>query len=335
LANWCASGGANAGGLIRGEPFYHETVAQHGAATVREMEKLSERSQTFWRSIASQANVPIRECGSLLLAESAEEQRELEAAVRAAEADGIEVLYHDHDPLGRGYLAAMERPRDAAIQPYELVKAIFAASGAEFIANNELYKLEAAGANEVWAYTRHYRFKSRQILLCTNAYSVNLDPYFAGKIIPTRAQCLVTEPLPEHQRPLLTTIGISDYGSMYYRETFDGRLLLGGGRRPSRSAERDTTEDRVSASVQESLDAYLQERFPDVTVPVSRRWAGILGLTPDGLPVVGALPHLPNVYFCIACNCQGLTNGAGAAERAVDHLLTGASLGPLDVKRLQ
>jgi glycine/D-amino acid oxidase-like deaminating enzyme len=86
--------------------------------------------------------------------------------------------------------------------------------------------------------------------------------------------------------------------------------------------------------VQNILDTYLKERFPEVTVPVARRWAGIMAFTPDGLPIAGALPHLPNVHFCIACNGHGIAMGAGTVERAVDYMLTGASLGPLDVKRL-
>ena len=51
-------------------------------------------------------------------------------------------------------------------------------------------------------------------MLCTNAYSPMIDPYFVGKVLPMRAQCLVTEPLDHVPVPYC---GYSDYGYMYYR----------------------------------------------------------------------------------------------------------------------
>ncbi len=325
----------NAGFMITGlDTYYHHAVARYGTATVREMWAISKASHAFWRRIAKEAGVPMQECGSLLLAESEEEKADLAEAARAANADGIDVIYHDHDPLNRGYYAAIEQPWDAAIQPYELTRAVLAASGAEFIPNNELYALRNDGAGGVLAFTRQFVFQARQVMLCTNAYSVSVDPYFIGKVIPTRAQCLVTEPLPPGQSPVLNTLGYSDYGYMYYRDTFDGRLLIGGGRKQNKPLEHDTLDDRTNAPVQAILDAYLREHFPDVTVPVARRWAGIMAFTPDGLPIVGSLPHLPAVHFCIACNGHGIALGAGTAERAVAHLLTGTDPGPVHVRRL-
>ena len=108
-------------------------------------------------------------------------------------------------------------------------------------------------------------------MLCTNAYSINIDPYFIGKVIPTRAQCLVTAPLNDPS--IFGTCGYSDYGYMYYRTTFDGRLLIGGGRKQNRALENDTTDDRITDPVQRILDTYLREKFPDVDVPVDRRWS--------------------------------------------------------------
>src|SRR5690606_34009836 len=111
--------------------------------------------------------------------------------------------------------------------------------------------------------------------------------------------------------------------------TFDGRLLIGGGRKQNKPLEHDTTDDRVTDPVQRVLDAYLRAKFPDVEEPVERRWAGIMGFTPDGLPLVGTLPGKPNVGFAVGFNGHGLALGAGVAERAVDMLLNRADPGVL------
>ncbi|MBC8099375.1 MAG: FAD-binding oxidoreductase, partial [Armatimonadetes bacterium] len=235
-------------------------------------------------------------------------------------------------PLGRGYFAGIEQPQDGAVQPFELTHAVMAQSGAEVVANNELYAIRQLSADMVEVHTRQYVFRARHVLLCTNAYSGSIDPYLTDKVTPIRAQCLVTEPLPA---PVINTCGYSDYGYMYYRMTFDGRLLIGGGRHHHKALEHDTTDDRATTPIQSTLENYLRTRFPEVQAPVGRRWAGIMGFTADGMPLVGTLPDKPSVGFAVGFNGHGLALGAGTAERAVNLLLHGQHPGALDVKRLE
>lgn len=322
----------NAGFMITGlDSYYHTAIENYGESVPREMWTLSRRTHDYWREFAKQGNVPISNCGSMLLAESAEEAHELELAARALDAEGIAHEYISRDPLGRGYFAAIRQPLDGAIQPYLLVRAILEQSSAELISNNEVYDIQHDNAELVTVSTRQFIFKARHVMLCTNAYSALIDPYFIGKVIPTRGQCLVTEPL---KQSVLNTCGYSDFGYMYYRETFDGRLLIGGGRKQNKLLEHDTTDDRTTESVQRILEAYLHDKFPDVDAKIDRRWAGIMGFSIDGLPLVGTLPDKPRVGFAVGFSGHGLALGAGTAERAVDHLLNGANPGAVDAARL-
>ncbi|MBZ0299462.1 MAG: FAD-binding oxidoreductase [Anaerolineae bacterium] len=323
----------NAGFMITGlDTYYHTAVEAYGLDTVRELWALSRTTHDYlWQFIEAGA-VQVDRCGSTLLAETPAEARELEQAARALEADGFEVNYHSRDPLERGYYAAIEQPQDAAVQPYQLVQAIFQQSGAALIANNEVYRIGQDSADIVTVWTRQFIFKARHVLLCTNAYSPFIDPYFVGKVIPTRAQCLVTAPLADG--PILNTCGYSDYGYMYYRDTFDGRLLIGGGRKQNKWLEGDTSDDRVTDPVQRTLEAYLRDRFPEVEAPVEQRWAGIMGFSVDKLPLVGTLPGKPRVGFAVGFTGHGLAMGVGTAERAVDHLLNGTHPGAVSATRL-
>ncbi len=323
--------GRNAGFMISGlDTYYHRAIEQYSHSVAREMWALSARSMDLWRSFIanSETEVPLDECGSMLLAESLAEARELECAARALDADGIDIEYYSRDPLGRGFHAGIEQPLDAGVQPYLLARSVLAQSGAEFIANNEVYRLECSGET-VRVYTRKFIFTARYVMLCTNAWSPQIDPYFLGKVTPTRAQCLVTEPLEHIPVPYC---GYSDYGYMYYRSTFDGRFLLGGGRQRYK-AEEETSEDRLNPNVQGYLDSYLKKYFPDVTAPVAHRWSGIMGFSCDGLPLVGTLPGKPRVGFAVGFTGHGLAMGAASAERAVDKLLHGVSAGAVDVAR--
>jgi len=329
--------GRNAGFMITGpDTYYHHAIERYGHDRTRELWKLSEHTHAFWRSIAAQdSSVHLEQSGSFLLAESAEEAQDLEQAARALQADGIPVIYHTSDPFNRGYYAAIEQPWDCAVQPYELAQAIFKVSGAELVTNNELYAIEQTAPDCVTVYTHRVIFRARHVLLCANAYSPRIDPYFVGKVIPTRAQCLVTQPL---KAPVMRGCGYSDYGYMYYRMTFDNRLLIGGGRKNFKVQENDTTDDRITHEVQGTLDAYLQKHFADVAAlnpTIERRWAGIMGFTVDGLPLVGTLPNRPNVGFAVGFHGHGLAMGAGTAERAVDFLLNGTNPGVVDARRLE
>lgn len=324
--------GRNAGFMITGpDTYYHHAIEKYGHAVTREVWAISEQTHRYWRGFAGRNQVPIRECGSLLLAESAQEARDLELAARALNADRIEVEYLTHDPLQRGYHGAIRQPWDGAVHPVKLTEAVFTESGAALITNNEVYRIEQTKPGVVMVYSRLFRFQARQVMICTNAYAALLEPYFRGKVIPTRAQVLATAPL---KQSVLDTCGYSDYGYMYYRETFDGRLLLGGARNQFKALEDDTHDDRVTDPVQRALEDYLKRHFPDVDAPIERRWAGIMGFSVDGLPLVGTLPNKPDVGFAVGFTGHGLALGAATAERAVDRLLNGKHAGAVDVSRL-
>jgi gamma-glutamylputrescine oxidase len=323
----------NAGFMITGlDTYYHHAIEQYGHDVTREIWALSKTTHAHWRAFASGEPVRIENCGSMLLAESADEAHDLELAARAMNADGIPAEFQSRDPLNRGYFAAVCQPWDAAVQPYELTHAVFRKSGAELVGNNEVYAIQQENEHYVTVKTRQVIIHARNVMLCTNAYSARLDPFFEGKVVPTRAQCLITAPLTHG--PILNTCGYSDYGYMYYRDTFDGRLLIGGGRKQNKALEHDTTEDRTTRPIQDILEAYLRQRFPDVDAPIERRWSGIMGFSADGLPLVGTLPDRPRVGYAVGCTGHGLALGAGVAERAVDHLLNGAPLGAIDARRL-
>ena len=324
--------GRNAGFMISGlDTYYHRAIETYGHARAREVWDMSRRSFMHWREFIANSpfEVPIDNSGSLLLAETREEAKELELAARALSADGIDIEYHSGDVLARGYHAAVEQPLDAGVQPYLLAKTVVQQSGAEVIANNELYRLEQLDGC-VRVHTRKALLTARYVMLCTNAYSPFIDPYFVGKVRPMRAQCLVTEPLDHVPVPYC---GYSDYGYMYYRSTFDGRFLLGGGRKQNQRDENDTLEDRLNPEVHAFLDRYLAKYFPDVQAPVAHRWSGIMGFSCDGLPLAGTLPDKPRVGFAVGFTGHGLALAAATAERAVDKLLNGVSAGAVDVAR--
>ncbi|MFN3763160.1 MAG: NAD(P)/FAD-dependent oxidoreductase, partial [Anaerolineae bacterium] len=124
----------------------------------------------------------------------------------------------------------------------------------------------------------------------------------------------------------------ADYGYEYARPLPDGRLLLGAWRYPWRPSSPENPSDPDTA-LREGLSRFIRRYFPGVEGNVLRRQSGTVGCTPDGVPVVGALAHLPGVYFALGLGGWGLSWAFVAAERVVEMVVEGASAGLLDAER--
>ena len=122
-------------------------------------------------------------------------------------------------------------------------------------------------------------------MLATNAYTpLLLRTLPAGAIVPARGQILVTQPLP----PYLPTPFSNNFGKEYGRQVPGGPILCGGYRRLDTDEGLGHYEERVSAPVLSGIARCLTTLFPALTnVQVVRCWAGIMGFTADGLPLIG------------------------------------------------
>ena len=57
-------------------------------------------------------------------------------------------------------------------------------------------------------------------------------------------------------------------------------------------------------------------------------------MTPDGLPILGNLPHNPKVYFCVGFSGHGNSIGLMASQRALALMIDDVHPGVLSVDRL-
>jgi gamma-glutamylputrescine oxidase len=53
---------------------------------------------------------------------------------------------------------------------------------------------------------------------------------------------------------------------------------------------------------------------------VTHRWAGIMGFTETGLPLVGPVAGMPNVHICAGFNGHGMGFAFMSAKRLVESL---------------
>jgi glycine/D-amino acid oxidase-like deaminating enzyme len=154
-----------------------------------------------------------------------------------------------------------------------------------------------------------------RVLVATNAYAGALLSALSARVIPNRGQMVA---LRAHGVTLDASYYL-DAGSEYIRQTADGTIILGGLRKRFESQER-TSDHTPTPALQAELEAYA-ERVLGVRGEVIARWAGTMGFTADGLPVVEPMSDSGRLWFCGGYTGHGMSLGAITATRAVEAML--------------
>ena len=294
--------GRNGGFALRGTAGSYDAIRESIG---------SEASAALWRRteealdrVEETAGDAFRRTGSLRLAGDAQECEELRAEYKALRADGFAAEWVD-EPLS-GFAGAILHPSDGAVHPGTWVRRLAvqaAEAGAEIREHSRVESLHDLEAGHV--------------IVATDGYPSGLLGPLEGLIIPTRGQMVATEPLPER---LFDRPHYSRHGFDYWQQTPDGRILAGGFRDTSLASEF-TTEEKITAAIQEALEALVTE-LVGRPVTITHRWAGLFGLVLDFLPVVGLVPGSERVWVAGGYSGHGNVLGMLCGE-----LVAGAILG--------
>lgn len=327
--------GRNAGFLLAGTAdHYAVAVAKYGRETARAVFTTTVASHCHIRTFLDRhptVDCNYVPCGSLTLAGTPEEAETLAHSAELLREDGFDVTFIPHDPLRRGFYAAVHNPHDAGIHPVKLVQALLEASGAALFEDWPVTALTATPAGVTLDSPRG-QLRAERVLLTPNGEAANLHDFFADKVFPKRGQIFTTAPYPKR---LLSEVVYANEGYEYFRQLPDGRFLFGGGRRAFATTEVGTDETPTE-NVQDALERFRNHHFPELTgLPITHRWAGVMGFTPDGLPLLGTLPDQPQIAFSIACHGHGMGFSLEVGRLAADLLVTGKPPALFDVARLE
>lgn len=323
--------GCNAGMVLLGMRHnYNEAVERFGHSQAREIWTMTQNNVNKMRDLAKDFGVTREEIDTSFIAGDEHEALQLRESAKMLQKDGFSVDFIDHDPLGRGFSAAMVQQDNFAIQPAELNQALARVSGANLYENDRVFNISREGARLI-VRTRKKIIDCKKVLIAVNGYAALLNPFFEPLVEPARGQILLTKPLPK----ILNTMGLQHGGGWcYFRQLQDGRLLVGGGRLYYPNEER-TYSTEVTPQIQNVIGRFITQYFPDADIGVSRRWAGIQAMTPDGLAIVGNLPDEQEVYFAVGFSGHGNSMGLIAGERVVELMLNGRDPGVFSIQRFE
>jgi glycine/D-amino acid oxidase-like deaminating enzyme len=297
--------GRNVGFVVAGPAVrFRDSVHAVGLEQTLEIWELTRRNQATLGQIVDVLQI---ECGylrrgSMSLAASDEEWEEMLADFGAMRSAGIEVCRVERAmlpvPFDRMYCGGIYRAGNAEIQPASFLREVAGRLGSRvsIYEGARITALEHDGGWRLCAGSAQVR--ARRVILATNAYTADLVPL---PITPTRGQVLATEPL---DRVVVPCPMHANRGFQYWRQTPDGRLVIGGWRDLAIGAEIGYGEV-IHTGIHQALDRFAAAVLGSAP-RVAYRWAGIMGFTPDHMPLVGALPALDGISIAAGYSGHGV-----------------------------
>jgi len=317
--------GVNAGGVRR--------LGRHEAEI-----PLSVRAMELWHQIENEVgdSCGFTACGQVKVAENPSEADALKRRVQR-----LLELGYDHEEwidapelrcivpvVGEQCVGAVICRRDGAANPFRTVTAFrraAVAAGVEIHERCPVLALSEAGT--CWeVLTSKGKFTSKYVVNCAGAWG-NLIANSLGEPAPVGCQApmlMITERLQPFLRPVLGAVG----RVLSFKQFENGTLLLGGGYRGYADAAHNWTALRYDG-LRESART-VSSLFPQLRgVSVIRAWAGLEGVMPDAIPVIGPSSKAEGVYHAFGFSAHGFQLAPVTGIIIADLILRNCSTLPI------
>jgi glycine/D-amino acid oxidase-like deaminating enzyme len=186
---------------------------------------------------------------------------------------------------------------------------------------------KSSESSDLWdIHTTRGVLKAEKVIHCTNAHAALLLPQLEPYIRPNRAQAhtLIPSPALAAAECLQSTFSLRYSLHHFYsliQRKGDGTLVLGVSRtNPTLSEEtvasRFSTDDsRYNEEIAEDALRSFEKIFPQYASEslvhgegLDHAWTGVIAMTTDSVPFVGAIDSLPGQYICAGFNGHGRWN---------------------------
>ncbi|MCB9526636.1 MAG: FAD-binding oxidoreductase [Myxococcales bacterium] len=322
----CGASGRNAGFVTCGsvEHFAREAKTR-GEQVALDLWQMSQENLRLIETelVGKGLDCDFKRGGTYSLAGTAHELEVLGETATHLQARGVPVTVLSAEQVNRdiqatGFAGGVLYHDDGEVHPGKLVRGILERSGADFYPHHEVRRIEDHPAGPR-IHTRLRTFHAGVVVFATNGWSGELNPWLGERIAPTRGQILVTDPVA----PFLPAPCYANFVLDYFRQLPDGRLLIGGFRQLAKETEVGTA-DVLHPEIQANLEAFLKRHFPALAhARVAYRWAGTMGFSQDGMPIIGALPGRSDLYCVAGFTGHGIGWGFKAGQLLADLLLHG------------
>ncbi|WP_405973860.1 FAD-binding oxidoreductase [Streptomyces sp. NBC_00988] len=298
-------------------PPVDRAVRRHGPAVARRMHRASVEAVRHVVELCDRLGVPCADGEQIVAARSRTGLASLARQAAAYRALDLEVPVLCAADIRRRvdvpYHAGLLHRHTATLDPAALTTALAracVAKGVRLYGGSPLREVRGGDGHRPELVFPHGTVRAPKSVLAVNAGVAGLG-LPVGTVLGLEVHAVATEPLGHEARALLGHGGLAVIDAVplapYFRLTGDGRLVVGGGTAlcPDGIGPRRRAVLRVFAF--HRLEQWLRALHPALAgVEVTHRWAGGIGVTADGLPVVGPVRGRPAVWYAGGCNGHGL-----------------------------
>ena len=215
------------------------------------------------------------------------------------------------------------------LQTVEAFKRRAMALGAEFREGAKVTGIERA--NGSWRVEAGSdAFEAPILLNCAGAWGGDIAAQL-GERVPLRAAALMmtqTQPMP----PFVTPVVGAQGHKLSLKQLSDGSVLIGGGHEGTADPETGNTrldDDGLKANAETAAAI-----FPVMgDCRVARQWAGIEGMMPDGIPVIGP-GAAEGVFHAFGFSAHGFQLGPVCGKILSDLVVDGKTDMPIEPFRI-
>ncbi|NOY79263.1 MAG: FAD-binding oxidoreductase [Calditrichaeota bacterium] len=272
-----------------------------------------------------------RKEGSLAIASSEAEANEIRESVQLLQENGYGSEWLTQSdlrklfklPLPENFLGARFYKEDATFHPgrflFGLGKQILQKNG-KLYPRTEVISISETG-DDVTIETSAGTLTCHMVVLATNGYASLVYPYFQKKIEPVRGQIIATAPTDRRLPPMAM---LTNFGYEYWQQTPDGRLMLGGMRWSAEDADVGKLDETPDPNLRKNLENFMDSTFTGLgPLTVTHNWAGIMGFSIDGLPIIGKLPGRNTLLTAGGYTGHGMSFGFLSGKILADIIQTG------------
>jgi glycine/D-amino acid oxidase-like deaminating enzyme len=282
--------------------------------------------------------------GGIDIATTEEQAEFLKQAVGRQQESGVDVEWLDGQqardlvPALSKRVYGVEWKRNSGhLWPFQLVHAL--ANGARhysarFYTHTPVSRVLTANGQTIGIETEQGTVDAEAVVIATNAWTRDILPDLPeGAIVPSRGQILVTQPVGQ----ILPMPFSTNYDKEYGRQTHSGQILCGGLRRLDIDEGLGHYTEYVHPPAVGGIATCLSTIFPQLRdLRVVRTWAGLMGFTADGLPMIGAYSDNEGLYVAAGFNGGGFSFAPATGKAMAQLIVNGRStldLGPFDPNR--
>ncbi|HEX4532669.1 MAG TPA: FAD-dependent oxidoreductase [Rhizomicrobium sp.] len=273
---------------------------------------------------------------SLYLAGDATGSRGLEEECKARNRAGLPGEYLNaaqvRDSFGIARTGAILSPASATANPMQLAAGLLRiaeARSAKIYSPVEIKNVTATNHGVVLDTGRHF-IEAKHAVFCTGYELLKGLPTKGTKI--TSSWAIATRPHAHYPKWLnQTLVWEASDPYLYMRTTPDGRLVIGG---EDEDIDLASYRARSIAHKSAKLIAKAEALLPGTKLSASYKWTGAFGESDDGLPIIDAVPDMPNCIAVLGFGGNG-TIYSVIASQIVPTLLRGRPDKDADIFRFR